>query len=269
MDRLLLQQLLEEGPATAEARLAQLFRRAHRRGGILGVDDQERPVLGAEEPRGVERLERADLARPLDCLADRDERRHIRVLRAQRLRNHRADVRHRHRLRRDVAGVPVVLMPRVEDEAKVRGVERPDDRAAVDDAGNLLEALRELDVVHGGGDGGKRAEHFLAGHARLERRVVLRVECLGLRHAAGHPQHDDGIGGGARRLRGLQQLRLATDECRQRRAGRRAHEAAAAHPGKHLPLLARQSVEGRDAGRRAFSIHLGTPDRCRSARSGH
>ena len=30
--------------------------------------------------------------------------------------------------------------------------------------------------------------------ARLKRRVPLRVERLGLRHAAGHPQHDDGIG---------------------------------------------------------------------------
>ena len=39
-------------------------------------------------------------------------------------------------------------------------------------------------------------------HARRERRVALRIEGLGLRHAAGHPQHDDGIGGGLRRLFG-------------------------------------------------------------------
>ena len=32
-------------------------------------------------------------------------------------------------------------------------------------------------------------------HARRERRVALRIERLGLRHAAGHPQHDHGVGG--------------------------------------------------------------------------
>ena len=59
--------------------------------------------------------------------------------------------------------------------------------------------LRELDVVDGGVDRRERAQHVLDVHARLKRRVALRVERFGLRHAAGHPEHDDRIG---RRLRG-------------------------------------------------------------------
>ena len=78
-------------------------------------------MLGAEKARRVKRLQRADLARALDRLADGDERRHVRVPRPERPRDHGADVRHRHRLRRDVAGVPVVLVPRVQDEAEIGG----------------------------------------------------------------------------------------------------------------------------------------------------
>ena len=40
-------------------------------------------MIGAEEPGGVERLERADLPGPFHRLADRDERRHVGVLRAR------------------------------------------------------------------------------------------------------------------------------------------------------------------------------------------
>ena len=156
----------------------------------------------------------------LHRLADGDERRHVRVLRAERLRDHRADVRHRHRLRRDVAGVPVVLMARVQDEAEVGRHERcgsprrdPSRCAirsspcvnlmwstAVSIAGNVLSTCSTA-------------------HARRERRVALRIERLGLRHAAGHPQHDDGVGG-----RGASAaLRLASAAaCRQRCGSRPA-----------------------------------------------
>ena len=75
-------------------------------------------------------------------------------------------------------------------------------------------------------------------HARGERRVALRIEGLGLRHPAGHPQHDDGVGRGW--LLGLggspasgaparmEQIRLPARERSERRAGGRTHEAAAA-----------------------------------------
>ena len=163
-------------------------------------------MFGAEKTRGVKRLERADLSRALDGLPDGDEGRDVRVPRAEGSRDDGADVRHRHRLRRDIAGVPVILMPRVQDEAEIGGVERADDRSAVDDAADLFQPLRELDVVDGGVDRRERAQHVLDVHARLERRIALRIERFGLRHAAGHPENDHRIG---RRLAARPGRRLA------------------------------------------------------------
>ncbi|HEV3485626.1 MAG TPA: hypothetical protein VG106_09480, partial [Vicinamibacterales bacterium] len=47
-----------ELPPAVEARLAQLFRWPHRRGGVLRIDDEEGAVIGAEEAGSVKRLER-------------------------------------------------------------------------------------------------------------------------------------------------------------------------------------------------------------------
>ena len=64
------------------------------------------------------------------------------------------DMRHRNGLRRNVAGVPVILMARVQDEAEIRRLEGSDQRAAVHDSRDALETLRDLDVVDGGVDAG-------------------------------------------------------------------------------------------------------------------
>ena len=101
-------------------------------------------------------------------------------------------------LRRHVAGVPVVLMARVEDEAEVGGLEGADQRAAVHDLGDAFQALRDFDVVDGGVDGGEGAEDAFGADAGLEGGVAFGVEGFGLRHAAGHPEDDDGVGCGGR-----------------------------------------------------------------------
>ena len=54
----------------------------------------------------------------------------------------RADVRRGDGLRRHVAGVPVVLVPRVEDVAQVGLHVRADERAAVHHLGDVLQARR-------------------------------------------------------------------------------------------------------------------------------
>ena len=92
----------------------------------------------------------------------------------------------------------------------------------------------------------ERAQHVLDRHARRERRVALRVERLGAGHAARHPQHDHRVGGGLRPAPGAcraQQLRLAPDERRERRGGRRAHEAAAAQLRVDQALFAGQTSQ--------------------------
>ena len=112
---------------------------------------------------------------------------------------------------------------------------------------DLLEALRELDVVDRVSNRGNVLSTSLDVHARRERRVALRIERLGLRHAARHPQHDDGVGGGAPRrlrLRGAHELRLAAGERRERRGGRRAHESASAQARVDEPFVFRHDRSG-------------------------
>ncbi len=128
----------------------------------------------------------------------------------------------------------------MEDEPEIGGHERSDHRAAIHDAADLLEPLRELDVVDRGIDRRKRAEHLLDPYAWRERRVALGIEGLGLGHAAGHPQHDDRVG---RRLRWSlrlrpHQLRLAPDQRAQRPRRGRAHESAPAQTGVDVAFFA-------------------------------
>ena len=214
-------------------------------------------MFGAEKTRGVKRLERADLARALDGLPDGDEGRDVRVPGTEGSRDDGADVRHRHRLRRDIAGVPVVLVPRVQDEAEIGGVERAYDRSAVDDAADLFQPLRELDVVDGGVDRRERAQHVLDVHARLERRIALRIERFRLRHAAGHPQNDDRVGRAAfarasarqaafakaSALQGLGVGGLPAGERREGPGSCRAHEPATAHARVNPALLGGQCLQ--------------------------
>jgi len=51
-----------------------------------------------------------------------------------------------------VAGVPLVLMARMQDESKVTGGVGPDQGGAVHHAGDVFEALREFDVISDGVD---------------------------------------------------------------------------------------------------------------------
>ena len=76
-------------------------------------------MLAAQEAGGVKRLHRVAFAADFQVLADVDERRNLRIARPQRARDHRAHVRRGHRLRRRVAGVPVKLMARVQDESQI------------------------------------------------------------------------------------------------------------------------------------------------------
>ena len=80
------------------------------------------------------------------------------LLRPEHAGHPRADVRAGDRLRRHVAGVPVVLVPRVQDVAQVGQHVRADQRAAVHHLGDVLQALRDLDVVDDRVDGREGAE---------------------------------------------------------------------------------------------------------------
>jgi hypothetical protein len=70
-------------------------------------------------------------------LADVDKRRYIGMAGSKRAGDHGTNVGRCDRLRRHVAGVPMVLMPRMENEAEVPRLEGTDERAVVHDLGDL------------------------------------------------------------------------------------------------------------------------------------
>ena len=116
------------------------------------------------------------------------------ILRPLALGNPRAEVRSGDRLRRLVARVPMVLVPRMENLPQVARHVRADQRAAVEDGGDLLQPLRDADIVDRRRDRGKGAQHPVRFEPFIKGDVALRVERLGVGHAAGHPQEHDAIG---------------------------------------------------------------------------
>ena len=66
---------------------------------------------------------------------------------------------------------------------------------------------------------------------RLEGRVALRIERFGVGHAAGHPEHDDGVGGGIDFFFGFgEQLARETRGERGERGGAGGLQEIAARP---------------------------------------
>ena len=187
--------------AVGKARLTHAGRRANGIQRLIRVGDVKRPILAAEEAGRVERFQLLALA-DVEPLADVDERRHRRVARAKRAGDHRADVRGGDGLRRRVAGVPLVLVARVQNEPEVAGLVGADERAAIHHRANFLEPLGQLDVIHRRVDRREGAEHLAGREAFLERRVALGVKRLGVGHTAAHPEDDHAIGGGLDSLPG-------------------------------------------------------------------
>ena len=232
--------LLEVGPMAADGTrrgellvfLVPVFESARRHSlggldacpGLARMRDHERPIFAPEEARLMERLE--FLAFPdSHALADVDESRDVRVVRPERPRDDRPHVRGGHGERRDVTGVPVILMARVENEPEVGADERPDQRPAIHDRCDAFEALGELDVVDGRVDRRKRAEHAVGIEAALERHIPLRIERLGVSHPAGHPKEDHRIDLGLDFLRiGEKRTRVGRRQGRKRRRARRSEE---------------------------------------------
>jgi len=133
-----------------------------------------------------------------------------------------------------------------------------DERAAVEDRGDLTEPRADPDAVDRRRDRRKGADHVGDGEPRLERRVAFRVERVGGGHPAGHPQDDDRVGTcRRRRRRGAEQpARFGEGERRPGRGGQRADE-----------LTARSGLRGgfmtschRSVSRGCLSIGLSTPD---------
>ena len=167
---------------------------------LLGEGEIHRAELASEEAGGGEGLDLFVFADPFQTLADVDKRRHGGIARSEDACHPGADVGAGDRLRRDVAGVPVILMARVEDAPQVGLNVRADERAAIEDTRDPLEPFADLHAVDRGGDRREGADAVSDCEPLFKRLVLLRVEIVGGRHPAGHPENDDRVSGRARML---------------------------------------------------------------------
>ncbi len=151
-------QLFVRLEAAAEPLLAHAGRRTHGEHRLLGIGHTKRAVLGAEAAPRLKSLEFFRLAVAVVTLADVDEGRERRVLRTLRLGNPGADVRGGHRLRRLIAGVPVVLVPRMQNLAEVGRDVRANQRPPVEHRRNLFEPLGDMHAVDCRRNRGERAQ---------------------------------------------------------------------------------------------------------------
>src|SRR5437899_1022564 len=111
--------------------------RAHSVSRLLGKWNDERPEFAPQKPGRMKRLEFLAFA-IVKALADVDERRDRGIERPERAGDHRAEMRRGDRLRRGVAGVPLILVARVEDKTQVARRVGADQRASIHYARHVL-----------------------------------------------------------------------------------------------------------------------------------
>lgn len=185
-----------ERVATFEARGTHAFGWPDTFCGVFRIGNDERTVFAAEKTGSVKGFEFFAFAE-IKSLADVDERRDGRISGAKRARDHRAKVRRGDSLGRGIAGVPLILMAGMKDEAQVAGGVRADQRRAIHHAGDVFKALGEFDIVDDGIDLREGAEDLVGFDAAFEGGVTFRIERFSVGHAAGHPENDDGVGRGS------------------------------------------------------------------------
>ena len=91
------------------------------------------------------------------------------------------------RLWRDVTGMPVVLMSRVQDTTKVSHTVGTHERGAIHHPGNILKPLRYFNIIDSSIDRRKSTEDLFGRQADLKRVIALGVERFGTGHSPSHP----------------------------------------------------------------------------------
>ncbi len=124
-----------------------------------------------------------------------------------------SDMRTGHRLRGHITGVPMVLMPGVQNMSQVRLDMRANHGGAVHHAGDSFEALTDFDVIDSRINCRECANHFFDGRAHFKRMIAFGIEVIGGRHSARHPNQNASIRRGLRMfdrfpIRGGKELRF-------------------------------------------------------------
>ena len=129
--------------AILKSRWTHPFRRSDALSGFAGIGNKERAEFAAEKASGVEGFQFFAFAH-VKTLADVDKGWDRRIFRAERPRDDRADVGARDRLRRRIAGVPLILVPGVENEAEIARRVGTDKRSPIHHAPDLFRGLPKI-----------------------------------------------------------------------------------------------------------------------------
>jgi hypothetical protein len=186
----LIDEFAEKAVAIGETVRVHALRRLHGLRGFFGKGQVHGAELAAEESGGGEGLQLLAFAHAFKTLADVDEGGHHLVARAEHLGHPGADMRTGDRLRRHIAGVPVILMTRVQNAAEVRLHGAADERAAIHHLRDVFEPLADFDAIDARVDRREGAEHAFDLQTLLKGQVALRIKGVGRGHAACHPQKD-------------------------------------------------------------------------------
>ena len=160
---------------------------------LARVGNSERTVLRTQTAPGLKGFQLFRLAIALVPLSDVDVAGHSRIPWAEPVCQPSPDVRSSNRQRWFVTGVPVVLVPRMQDVAEVPEDVRADQCAAIKDRGDFLESFGNELTVDRRWNRGKCAEDLAGFHTRRKRRVAFRIQRLRMSHASAHPEDDQSV----------------------------------------------------------------------------
>ena len=164
------------------------LRGANRLSCFRRVRQDHGPVLASKKSRGGECLQFFRFPYSLQTLSDGDERRNHWIERPKHFGHPCTQVRACDGLRRDVASMPMVLVTRMKDTAKIRQYMRTDQCSAIHDLSDIFKPGRNLDRIDYSIDGRKRAFNFLDWGANLKWNVTLRIEGVRSGHPSRHPE---------------------------------------------------------------------------------
>ena len=195
------------------------FRRLYRAHGILRIRKIHWPKFRAKKTTRGKSLEFFFFANSFESLPDVNERRDDRILWTQHLAHPSPNVRSSHRERRNISGMPMILMTGMQNVPEVGLHCRPNQSAPVHHLGDLLHPFSDLDVVHRSIDSRESAQDLIDFQTLLIGKVAFRIKGIRRGHSTGEPNQNTGIGlrlGMLHHGRIRQGSRSAPTQCGQR-----------------------------------------------------
>ena len=154
---------------------------------LIRIWQQEGAKFTPKKTTGVESFQLFFLAHSLESLTNINKSRHRLISLPQHFGHPRPNMRCCHRLRRNVSGMPMILVPGMQNMPKVRLHRRANQRSFIHHLRNFLKAFREIDSTYRGWNRRKSATNIRHFKALSKRFVVLRIKSIRRCHASTHP----------------------------------------------------------------------------------